>query len=441
MNRLFFVAVLAAALTAPITAQETLLLFVRHAEKQTESGNPDLTERGLARAEALAEIAQEWDVRGVYSTDFCRTAQTAQPTAVRMGIPVSVQSTGGADAGIDDCDPAIEHLTFFLDPSVASAADLLSWILDQHAGQAVLVVGHSNTVPRLLARIGAGSFAAIEITEDQYDRLYMVTYAPGQRPTMVERSYGELYDEFAADPDPTTSSQPVARLDIVERAIAHHGGDRYRNSHTRLTITSKSGSFGLSVVRDDGLYDYAVTDSRDGQERVTRLTNDTVERSLGGAREALDEEGSRRARDFVNARVYFPFLPYGLNDPDVFKIDQGLEHWYGEELHRVKVVFTPGSSTDASDEYVYWFEPDSGRLRQYGYSFGAGRDSGGLRFRRLSNYRRIEGILFFDADNRGVDGSGPFTVDLIDEESVADSMTPISEVRLTEIEVTPAAGR
>ena len=47
---------LALVLKPAVTAEETLLLLARHAEKQSESGNPDLTARGHQRAEALAEI-------------------------------------------------------------------------------------------------------------------------------------------------------------------------------------------------------------------------------------------------------------------------------------------------------------------------------------------------------------------------------------------------
>ena len=55
------------------------------------------------------------------------------------------------------------------------------------------------------------------------------------------------------------------------------------------------------------------------------------------------------------------------------------------------MTFAAGSSTDAEDEYLYWFDPETARLEQFAYSF-QGRP-GGLRFRRLDNYRRVGGIL------------------------------------------------
>ena len=58
-----------------------------------------------------------------------------------------------------------------------------------------------------------------------------------------------------------------------------------------------------------------------------------------------------------------------------------------------------------------------------------------MRFRRLSNYRRVGGLLFFDAANLGFDGEGDFSVDAITPQAVEEAMRPISEVRLSAIEV------
>jgi len=415
------------AIGGPILAEETLLILARHAEKQSDAGNPDLTERGLGRAEALADIAAEWNVNAVYSTDFCRTAQTAQPAAVRLGMPIVVQATGSAAADLEGCTPEISSTVLYLDPKIDNTPDLLSWVLDQHAGGAVLIVGHSNTLPRMLLRLGVGVF---QIADDEYDRLFMVTHDSTEGARVVETSYGEA---------PTESPMPeaVESLPIVDRAIAFHGGETYGNSRTRLNIASRSGSFDLEVTRRGPLFDYAVKDSVEDSSRITRADNETTQRIVGGETVELDAETTRRARDFVFARVYFPFLPFGLNDPDVFKLDQGIEHWDAKDLRRVKVTFTPGSSTDASDDYAYWFDPETGRLEQYAYSFGNGTPKGGLRFRRLSNYRRVGGILFFDAGNIGLEGDGDFTVDRIDPEMVGELMHPVSEVKLSAIEVEP----
>jgi len=418
---------------APAAGEETLLLFARHAEKQATPGNPDLTPRGLARSEALAEIAIHWGTTAIYSTDLCRTAQTAQPTAAFLGMPIVIRETGSSSAGLDQCDPPISSAAIFLGPAISSDGDFLNWVIEQHSGSTVLIVGHSNTVPSMLDTLG---IAGIAIGDDEYDRLFMVTHDSERGARMVERSYGEEDAEAEAG----HRAEGVARLPVVDRALEFHGGALYTASRTRLTISSRSGSFDLAVARDGSEFDYTVEDQRDGSPRTTRITNDSVERRVGDASLDLPEDELQRVRDFVSARVYFPFLPYGLNDPDVLKHDQGLESWGGRELHRVKVTFAPGSSTDASDEYAYWFDPESGRLEQYAYSFGSGSESGGLRFRTLSNYRRVEGLLFFDASNLGVDGSGDFAIDDVTPDYVAERMKPVSEVKLSNLSVEALGG-
>ena len=235
---------------------------------------------------------------------------------------------------------------------------------------------------------------------------------------------------------PAAAAEKVKTLTIVDKAIAFHGGDLYRASETRLTIRSKSGAFQVVSRMNGDLFDHTVTETLpDGKERRTRATNSAVERWEGGKRTPLDSEGERRARDHVMSRVYFPFLPYRLNDPSVEKQDLGLEDWGGRKLHKVKVTFQAGTSTDANDEYLYWFDPETGRLEQLAYSFGTGQKEGGLRFRKSTNFRRIGGILFYDAENLGIDGGGALKVESVTPEAVEKTFKKISTVVVEGIEV------
>jgi hypothetical protein len=234
------------------------------------------------------------------------------------------------------------------------------------------------------------------------------------------------------------AAEKTRRLPIVDRAIAYHGGDLYRASETRLTIRSRSGAFRMTVRTDGEKFEHVVVDAvPDGRERKTRVTNDTAERWEGTERVTLGADGERRARDFVQSRVYFPFLPFRLNDASVWKEDLGLEEWDGRKLQKVKVTFDAGTSTDASDEYLYWFEPATGRLVQYAYSFGTGKAEGGLRLRKNFNERRVGGILFADSENLGHDGPGNLRVTVITPAYVKSKMQKISTVTLEDIQVKP----
>jgi len=117
------------------------IYLVRHAEKM--DGWPEAEERlrplsreGTRRAEALARgpLAGEGIV-AVYTSRTTRTMATGLPLARRAGVPLTV-----SDASADD--DAMEGF--------------LKEIRRRHAGPgAVLIVGHSDTVPALLRRLGA----------------------------------------------------------------------------------------------------------------------------------------------------------------------------------------------------------------------------------------------------------------------------------------------
>lgn len=101
----------------------TTYYLIRHAEKNSENmeGNPDLTEKGLQRAENWAKIFKDIDFDAVYSTDYKRTIKTATPTAKSKGLEVMIY------------DPRNLY-----DETFQKATK----------EKTVLVVGHSNTTPK-----------------------------------------------------------------------------------------------------------------------------------------------------------------------------------------------------------------------------------------------------------------------------------------------------
>lgn len=232
------------------------------------------------------------------------------------------------------------------------------------------------------------------------------------------------------------SSAAVPREEIppiVERSIAYHGGPAYESSEVEMTLCSGSGCYKLSVWRRDGLYRHRVAGPVASGRREVEVTNRSVVRFTSeGAVEVSDPAEAQRLRDWATARVYFVFLPYRLQDPSVLYRDLGKERWGERVLHKVKITFRARSSSDAEDEYLFWFAPGTARLEQFAYSYQG--SPGGLRFRRLGNYRRIGGILFFDQENLGIEGEG-LTVDRITPEFVDRQLRRVSTVELDEIEV------
>jgi hypothetical protein len=233
---------------------------------------------------------------------------------------------------------------------------------------------------------------------------------------------------------PAPSARP-AHLALVERAVAFHGGELYESTETKMTLASANGRFDLRVRRDGGVYEIEVEGAMaDGTRRRALVTNDTVREWRDGRELELDAENAARARRFVQARVWFPFLPYGLLGEAVRHEDQGRERWGERTLHRVRVTFAATPGEDPPDEYTFWLDPESGRVEQYAYAYDQGTPEAGLRFRPARDHRRVGGILFFDVANRGLDGRSDVSVDLVDP-AFAATLQPVSEVSLSGIEV------
>lgn len=134
----------------------TVVVVVRHAEKASDDPrDPSLTDAGRARAEALAATLSGAGLDLVVSTQFRRTRDTAAPAASAAGLEVQVRPVDASNAA-------------------TYAADLARDLRVLPAGSTVLVVGHSNTVPGIVAAL-SGQPAA-EMPETEYDRYTVVMF-------------------------------------------------------------------------------------------------------------------------------------------------------------------------------------------------------------------------------------------------------------------------
>ncbi len=234
--------------------------------------------------------------------------------------------------------------------------------------------------------------------------------------------------------DTSTANQKVEALDIVDRSIAHHGGELFEDSQVELTVRSKSGSFDIATTIRGDQFDHRITATADGETKVHRQTNDLLSVSIDGAEQNLSERERTNALSYVNQRLYFLFLPYKLNDPGTYKEDLGLEEGWGDKaLHKVRVSFEAGSSAGASSEYMYWFDPETAELVQFAYDYSNGT---GLRFRKLFNQRRMGGLMFYDAQNYGKNTPlGGLSVNLVTPEYAAAELPLISTIQLENVRV------
>ena len=163
-----FLLVLAALLFAvpqeefkPIT-----VYLVRHAERADEPRqDPPLTEKGTLRSQELARALANANVKAIFTSQFQRTKLTAEPLAKQANVPATSISLS-----VNPSNPRMI--------SEQSTAEVANKILER-AGQSVLVVGHSNSIPDLIKMLGGDVFPAID--EKKFDDLFVVTvYAKGK---------------------------------------------------------------------------------------------------------------------------------------------------------------------------------------------------------------------------------------------------------------------
>ena len=164
------VVLLALAACGPRVEPETatsVVYLVRHAEKLAPMEgaappDPSLTQRGRARAEALARTLGTEPIDRILSTDTARTRETAAPLAERTGLEVEIYD-----------HRALQEL----------AAELAAT-----PGRHV-VVGHSNTTPELVELLG-GEPGDPSDEETEYDRLYVVAIPALGAPITLQLRYG-----------------------------------------------------------------------------------------------------------------------------------------------------------------------------------------------------------------------------------------------------------
>lgn len=124
---------------------QTSVLLVRHADR---AGNQDaLNAAGLIRRQELVHVLEKAGLDAIIRSDANRALQTAELVAQATGIVPIVIPANDTQAVIDE-------------------------IRNNHRGQTVFVVGHSNTVPAIIAGLGGPALA--EIASDEFDNLFML---------------------------------------------------------------------------------------------------------------------------------------------------------------------------------------------------------------------------------------------------------------------------
>jgi broad specificity phosphatase PhoE len=149
--------------TVPDTA--TTFILVRHAETTGGGSNPGLSASGQTRAAELRRILGNVPLNSVFSTNFFRTMQTAEPVATDHSLTIQTYDPFAPETLVDQS------------------------LLNYPEG-IVLIVGHSNTTPDLL-NIMTGSETFPDIPESEYDNLFVVHVSEKGDAKVIHMKYGE----------------------------------------------------------------------------------------------------------------------------------------------------------------------------------------------------------------------------------------------------------
>jgi phosphohistidine phosphatase SixA len=204
-----FAAPLPAQLDSPASdnraAAAPLVILVRHAETDSGGGSdPGLSHAGQTRAAALAIALSDARITRVVSSSLQRTRETAGPTAEHFAlstIAVSVSGEGGLAGHVERVLAAISA------PATHGA---------------VLVVGHSNTVPRIIEALGGPALTDLEHAD--YGGLFVLQRHANGEASLIRSDYGAQATQ-ATEPDAPAAynvRDPVPSATFPEQASSQY---------------------------------------------------------------------------------------------------------------------------------------------------------------------------------------------------------------------------
>lgn len=148
-----------------ISLDATTVIVIRHAEKVLDgSADPPLAAAGEARALLLANLFGDpkspGHIDAIYASPTRRSRLTAAPLAARLGLTLRVEA--------QDDPPALARR-----------------VLRDNPGARVLIVGHSDTAPAIVAAI-SGRRDIPAMGAEEFGTMYIVT-VPRLGPAMLLR--------------------------------------------------------------------------------------------------------------------------------------------------------------------------------------------------------------------------------------------------------------
>lgn len=141
---------------------DQVVFLIRHAEQVHDVEDPPLTDAGQQRAKTWAGILRDADLKVVYTSKKRRTMQTGEPIAKALNVPMETMSRKDVQG-------------------------LVARVHEEHADDAVLIVSHTRTIPKLVKAFG--SIDDGTINRDDYDNLFVIVPKEEGDATMLRLRY------------------------------------------------------------------------------------------------------------------------------------------------------------------------------------------------------------------------------------------------------------
>jgi phosphohistidine phosphatase SixA len=163
----FLVLLILISISESVVAQQVVFI-VRHADPPTMlvmdklPKNTPISDAGKLRANRLAKLLKDANLKAIYTSTALRTIQTAEPLSNLINIPI--KQIPKKNIGV-----------------------LLEDIESNYAKDKVLIVSHWNYVPKILKALGYKD--AVKFAKSEYDNLYVVVPQSSQVPNVIRLHY------------------------------------------------------------------------------------------------------------------------------------------------------------------------------------------------------------------------------------------------------------
>jgi len=139
-----------------IFGKQSKIYLVRHAEK-LPGNDPLLTSDGNKRAGDLMRTLKQKHIKRIYVTEFRRTQNTADSLRIQMGI---------------------DTVHYLADTTSNDLVNKLK--VNKDVNQAILIIGHSNTLPAIIRKLGVTDYPLDEIPSNEFDNLFLLENKKGK---------------------------------------------------------------------------------------------------------------------------------------------------------------------------------------------------------------------------------------------------------------------